>query len=220
VINYALPQNPDAYVHRIGRTGRAGSKGIAITFVIPKEQRALELIRKTSGGSMRKGSIPAVADVIAAKRARIKDEISQVLNSEDLGPYASLAAELLDSCDDAETMLAACLRYAFADELDTSAYKEIRKVSLPSENNGNSHARLFVARGRKQGLTPQNLLKFIREQTGVKEKLVQNIEIRDDFTFFNVPQAEAEVIQKKFKKKGGRPLISIAKPEQRKRAFG
>jgi ATP-dependent RNA helicase DeaD len=217
VINYALPQNADAYVHRIGRTGRAGARGIAITFVGPREQRALEAIRLTSGRSMRRGSIPAVADVIAAKRSRIREEVTQVMQEEDLRPYESLAAELLQS-GDAETVLAACLRYTFADELDTSAYKEIRKAAPRPEAAG--HERLFFARGRRHGLTPQNLLKFIREQTGVKGKLVWDIEIRDDFTFFNVPQAEAALIRKKFGKKGGRSLVGIARPEQKKRAFG
>jgi len=218
VVNYDLPQNADAYTHRIGRTGRAGAKGTAVTLVVPREQRALDLIRRTSGKAMRKGAIPAVADVIAAKREQIRAEISRVLHEEDLRPYATLAAGLLESCGDPETVLAACLRYAFEDELDASSFQEIKSISTRQENPG--QARLFVARGRKHGLTPQNLLRFIREQTGVKEKLVHNIEIRDDFTFFNVPQPEADIISKKFKKKGRRPLISIARPEQGKRAFG
>jgi hypothetical protein len=69
-------------------------------------------------------------------------------------------------------------------------------------------------------MTPQNILRFIREHTGVKEKLVSNIEIKDDFTFISVPQAEADVIQKQFSHKRGRALISIAKPEQRRRMAG
>ena len=48
VINYSIPQNPDSYVHRIGRTGRAGKSGIAITFVTPREYRHLRLIEKTA----------------------------------------------------------------------------------------------------------------------------------------------------------------------------
>jgi ATP-dependent RNA helicase DeaD len=216
VINYALPQDPDAYVHRIGRTGRAGKKGIAITLVTPQEQRALDLIRRTSGSGMRKGDIPGVRDIIELKRSRIRDEVIKVMNEEDLGPYALLAAELLETGDPA-TILAACLRNTFADELDPKSYKEIRAVA---HTETKPHTRLFVARGRKHGMTPQNILRFIREQTGVKEKLVSNIEIKDDFTFISVPQAEADVIQRQFSHKRGRALISIAKPEQRRRMAG
>lgn len=216
VINYDPPQDSDSYVHRIGRTGRAGKTGIAITLVTPREQRALDLIRRTSGTSMRRGSIPGVKDIIASKRTRIKDQIQKVMCEEDLGTYALLAAELLET-GDAAMVLAACLRHTFADELDPKAYKEIRTVAQPDTK---AHTRLFVARGRKHGITPQNLLSFIREHTGVKEKLVHDIEIKDDFTFISVPHAEADVIQKRFRQKRGRPLISIARPEQGRRMAG
>jgi hypothetical protein len=69
-------------------------------------------------------------------------------------------------------------------------------------------------------MTPQNLLRFIREHTGVKEKLVSNIEIRDDFTFISVPQAEAVLIQKRFNRRNGRPLVTVARPEQARRMAG
>ena len=107
-----------------GRTGRAGKKGIAMTLVTPQEQRALDLIRRTSGSGMRKGEIPGVRDIIELKRTRIKDEVLKVMGEEDLGPYALLAAELLETGDPA-TILAACLRHSFADELDPKSYKEI-----------------------------------------------------------------------------------------------
>jgi len=216
VINYALPQDPDSYIHRIGRTGRAGKTGIAITFVTPREQRALDLIRRTSGAAMRKGNIPGVKDIIVSKRTRIKDQIRKVMCEEDLSTYALLAAELLET-GDAAMVLAACLRHTFADELDPKAYKEIRTVDQPDTK---AHTRLFVARGRKHGMTPRNILRFIREHTGVKEKLVSNIEIKDDFTFISVPQAEADVIRKRFSQKRGRPLIGIARPEQGRRMAG
>ena len=216
VVNYSLPQDPDAYIHRIGRTGRAGRKGIAISLVMPGERRALELIRRISGPSMRRGSLPGVQDIIAAKRARIREDVTQIMSEGDFGHYAGLAEELLDS-GDAAAVLAACLRMAFDDELDPSAYKEIRTMATADRA---PQTRLFVARGRKHGVTPKNLVKFIREQTGIKEKLVSDIEIRDDFTFISVPQAEAVIIQKRFGQKRGQPLIKMANPEHRRRMAG
>lgn len=217
VINYDPPQDPDSYIHRIGRTGRAGKKGMAITLVTPKEQRAIDLIRRTTGSSLRRGSIPCVKDIIAAKRSRIEEDIMHVMENDDTSAYALLAAELLEGSDPA-AVLAACLRHAYDDELDQKAYKEIRPLLPHTEKK--VHTRLFVARGRKHGMTPQNILRFIREHTGVKEKLVSDIEIKDDFTFISVPQAEAESIQKRFRHRKGRPLISVARPEQRKRMAG
>jgi ATP-dependent RNA helicase DeaD len=209
VVNYDPPQDPDAYVHRIGRTGRAGKKGVAVTLVTPSEVRPLELIKRTTGKGLRKGSIPCVKDVVSAKKARVADEVREIMQGEDCDPYASLAAELLEGADPA-AVVAACLRRSCGDELDPKMYKEIRTTSRPGSI---PHTRLFLARGRRNGVTHKNLLRLIRENTGVKEKLVCDIEIRDDFTFFNVPKAEADVIQKKFRQKRGRPLISMARPE-------
>lgn len=75
VINYSLPQDPDSYVHRIGRTGRAGKQGTAITFVTSTEYRRLTYIKKTSKSDMKKGRLPEIKDVIKAKRARVKAEL-------------------------------------------------------------------------------------------------------------------------------------------------
>ncbi len=58
VINYALPQNPESYIHRIGRTGRAGKRGIAVTFVTPQERRKFAFIKKTVCASICKQKLP------------------------------------------------------------------------------------------------------------------------------------------------------------------
>lgn len=205
VVNYDLPQDQDAYTHRIGRTGRAGRKGTAVSLVIPREVRLLELIRRGSGGKLRKGRIPTVAELLAAKHARIKDTIAQVMQGQDCTPYVSLAQELLAS-GAAVDILAASLRQAFGGELDRASYTEIAPLAAPVSVL--SQTRLRVARGRRHGINPQNLVRLIREQTGVKEKLVRDIEVLDDCTFISVPKAEAAVIQKKLRQKDGQPLTS------------
>jgi len=218
VINYAMPQDPDSYTHRIGRTGRAGKNGSAITFVCPSESRRFDIIRKNAGASLHRGRIPGVNEIISAKSARIGSEIEKVMNKgDDFGAYYDLATDLLMN-GDARDVLAACLKHAFADELDTSAYKEIRK--LKQYNSKTPNQRLFVAKGRRHGITPKKMAKFIHMQTGVKERLVSDIKIFDEFSYISVPSAEANLIQKSFRQKRGRPLISKAKPEQRRRAAG
>lgn len=76
VVNYSLPYDGATYIHRIGRTGRAGSTGIAVTFVRPEEtRRKLEYlksaVRRAAKGEMNEGDIPSVEDVLAAKRTRM-----------------------------------------------------------------------------------------------------------------------------------------------------
>lgn len=210
VINYDMPQDPDAYIHRIGRTGRAGRKGTAISFVTSREHRCLEIIKRTTGSAMSRGHIPGVGEVIAAKRDKVRFKIEQAITDDKIGHYADLAAELLEK-GNAPRVLAACMRLAFADELDTSSYGEIRQINPV---NSKSRTKLFIARGRKHGITPPKLVKLIRGQTGVSEHLVQDIRIFDDFSYLSAPFAEAAIIQKKFQHKSGRPIVGKAKSEK------
>lgn len=72
VVNFNLPFDPESYTHRIGRTGRAGNKGTAITFVTPEEYRRLFALRRASGDGLHKGEVPTVEEVIEAKRERVR----------------------------------------------------------------------------------------------------------------------------------------------------
>src|SRR5690606_35521235 len=64
VVNYQLPQDPEAYVHRIGRTGRAGKKGVALSLVSPRDKRDFFFIEKVAKTTIRKAVLPTVEDVI------------------------------------------------------------------------------------------------------------------------------------------------------------
>ncbi len=75
VVNWSLPHDPDAYLHRVGRTGRAGNAGTALTFVTPEEYRKLFRFKQAAGAKFRKAPVPAVNDVLAAKRKRISGRI-------------------------------------------------------------------------------------------------------------------------------------------------
>jgi ATP-dependent RNA helicase DeaD len=75
VVNWSLPHDPESYLHRVGRTGRAGNEGTAITFVTPEEYRKLFRFRKAAGSGLKKGKVPEIADVIGAKRDRLAARI-------------------------------------------------------------------------------------------------------------------------------------------------
>lgn len=207
VVNFDLPQDPESYVHRVGRTGRAGKEGTAITFVTPRESRALSFIKKVSGAPIRKGNIPRVSQIIEVKKGRIKDEIAYAVQEEELSLCKGMAKELLTS-GSAEDIIAALLHLSFGDELDAASYREIKQVeSVDSKGR----TRLFVAKGKKDGLTPNKMIALLHEHSGVNTALIRDVQIYDEFSFITVPFAEAEVILNAFKQKRGRPLISKAK---------
>lgn len=86
VVNYSLPFDGATYVHRIGRTGRAGSQGTAVTFVAPQEMRKLGYMRravsKASKGEMKEEEIPSIEEVLAKKKTRIFSELKKKLGLE------------------------------------------------------------------------------------------------------------------------------------------
>ncbi|AMM40448.1 DEAD/DEAH box helicase [Candidatus Desulfofervidus auxilii] len=211
VINYSLPQDPESYVHRIGRTGRAGKEGTAITFVEPEEYRKLIYIIKMAKTHIKKQKLPEIKDIINIKISRIKAELTHILKSKNYHEYIKIAQELLEE-NEAEDVLAALLKYSFQDELEKKSYNKIKEVSIDKKGK----ARLFVALGKIDGMTPKKLVAFIKQQTEVNERKIEEIKVFDKFSFITVPFKEAEVILSIFKrnKKGKRPIIEEAKEKK------
>jgi ATP-dependent RNA helicase DeaD len=213
VINYSLPQDPESYVHRIGRTGRAGKEGTAITFVTPAEYRKLAYIKKITKTDIRKQKIPDIQAVVSRKREMLKEDLLEVHSTEDASEFTPLAAELLENSDPLE-MLASILKYAFEDELSEKSYSEIRNVPININNKGTT--RLFVALGRAKGMDARKLVQFIRSETNVPDRNIRDVRVYDDYSFNTVPYEEAEHILQIFrdKKKGKKSLVERAKDKQ------
>jgi ATP-dependent RNA helicase DeaD len=94
VINYDIPNDVEAYVHRIGRTGRAGRSGLATMFVTPRERRMMREIEKFSGTPIKPMKLPTRADVAARRVAVFKETIRQNLQQGDLDLYLELVEQL------------------------------------------------------------------------------------------------------------------------------
>jgi ATP-dependent RNA helicase DeaD len=90
VINYDIPYDTEAYVHRIGRTARAGRKGDAILFVAPRERRMLRSIERATGQPITPMTIPSPGDVADRRVERFKSSISDIIASQDLKPFEAM----------------------------------------------------------------------------------------------------------------------------------
>ena len=208
VINYALPQDPESYIHRIGRTGRAGKKGIAITFINPEEYRKLLHITKVTKTTIRKEKLPGASEIVKIKKSRIKSELNEIISTEKHKGYIKVAMQMLSNNDPVD-VIAAILKYSLEDELDVKKYKEIAEVSV--NNKGTS--RLFVSFGRKDGMTPRKLVKLINNETKVSSGKISEVKVMDSFSFLTIPFEEAETILKVFnhRKSSRKPHIQRAK---------
>ncbi len=214
VINYSLPQDPEGYIHRIGRTGRAGKRGTAITFITSSEYRKLNVIKRIAQTDIEKAKLPGIKDVIKVREKKIKDNIQNIINDAAHTKYYSLAEELLAGNSEKD-IIAALIKSTFKDELDTKDYSEIKEATPDSKGK----TRLFVARGRKNNLTPNKLKQLIKEKVHINDHLIQDIEVLDDFSFLTVPFIEAELILDAFlnSERGRKSLIVKAKTSQRKK---
>jgi ATP-dependent RNA helicase DeaD len=222
VINYSLPEDPESYIHRVGRTGRAGKKGVAITFVGPREFNRFAFIKKVSKNDIRRESVPEASEIIGIKRARILSKLTEIL-AEEPDPsdtFLPLAQQLLED-NTPEQVILTLLNHFYKDELDESKYKNIgrggdreqRRDTRYSEEAG--FTRLFIARGRKDGLDKRRLIDYLIEQAGARDQDLQDVSVRDDFSFVSAPLQVAERILQTFSDRSseGRPLITRAKPD-------
>jgi len=152
VVNYSLPQSPESYVHRIGRTGRAGKKGISITFVIPSEKRKLSFVEKVNKCKLIKQKLPSVKDIIDNKENKIKEIIKNVIkkNKGKKTKYNSMAEELLGK-DTAEEVVAAVLKYSFKNELNANSYKDIADAKVSRAIESSDRGRFGRGRSRSFG---------------------------------------------------------------------
>ncbi|MEX2482409.1 MAG: DEAD/DEAH box helicase [Gammaproteobacteria bacterium] len=109
VINFDIPYDPEVYVHRIGRTGRAGRHGDAILFVAPREQRMLKLIERATNQPIERMEVPS-AEIINDKRlARFMQSISDTLDAGDLEIYVDLVTRYQRDHDGDPLLIAAAL---------------------------------------------------------------------------------------------------------------
>ncbi|MBQ2394324.1 MAG: DEAD/DEAH box helicase, partial [Alistipes sp.] len=149
VINYSLPQDSESYVHRIGRTGRAGNQGTAITFISPAEFRQFSAMKRQVKAEIRKEKLPTPQDIVAMKKSKIMDDLAEIIEGELFGDCEVMANEILANYPP-EVALASLLKLAFKGELDENSYPEIRSFSVDRKGS----ARLFLALGRVDGFSP------------------------------------------------------------------
>lgn len=219
VINYSLPQDPESYIHRIGRTGRAGNQGTAVTFITPDEFSKLGFIKRITKASIQRKEVPGVDQIVDARVNRINSEIKIIAAESAKETNFHLWADtLLAECDPRDT-IAAVLQHSFGKILDKSSYKKLTPVGKRSEREKKfteqeGRTRLYIAKGRSANFSKRSLVDFIVKKAGTPMRMIDDVEVFDNFSFVTVPFEEAERIIAKLKKAGEnhRPLAEKAKP--------
>ena len=184
VVNYDIPHDPEAYVHRVGRTARAGRTGKAVLFVTPREERMMREIERYTGQKMTAAKVPSVADVAARRQTQFKERIVKVMVEEDLELYLSLVQEVADETGrDLAEIAAAAMSLARGEKpLVVAAEPEPQSSRVDA-----GMARLFINAGRSSGVRPADIVGAIANESGLAGRLIGAIDIFEDYALVDVP---------------------------------
>lgn len=213
VFNYDIPQDYEYYVHRIGRTGRAGKKGLAFTFVTgSREMAELRGIIDYTHKDIIKSSIPTSAQVMECRRLRFARRVCAAVESEDLSQYIAMVEQLADEGISSVEIAAALLRSEMtsggktampseADDFIFAGHERRRNAERRSRSEGfrsgrsdSRSVRIHINIGSCSGLLPKHIVGTVAGETGIEGRLIGKIEINERFSTFDVPQEYAEKV--------------------------
>lgn len=148
VFNFDLPQDPEVYVHRVGRTGRAGKTGIAITLLTPREQWRLHRIEKYARQKIARATLPTVMDIQAKREAELMEQTKVWLRRGRCSREREMVAQLMEEGHDLLDIAAVSLKLARAEEKQRPI-PPIGEVADSRSRQGNQrNGRVSNGRGR------------------------------------------------------------------------
>jgi ATP-dependent RNA helicase DeaD len=217
VINYDIPWDVEQYIHRIGRTGRAGKSGDAITLVVGRERRQLKLIEQMIGAQIKSMRLPTAADIAGRRRQVFKESLRETLEAGNLEGHMVTVEELCADFDPTEIAAAAIQMLWQSQNKSGSSSDTAHEMEAGGEQTELGMTKLFIGIGRKDGMRPGDLVGAIANETGISGKSIGAIDILDHATFVEVPSGEADnVIDAigRIKFRGKRVKIRLAREER------
>ena len=198
VINYDIPHDTEAYVHRIGRTGRAGRSGDAILFVAPREKRMLQAIERATRQSIEEMGLPTAENINALRVDRFMQKITDTLAGTDLSFFRKMLQEYVSKHDVSEMDVAAALASQLQGDkplLVKDAPKlmtEARSRDKLSTTGGkrapdSSLLRYRLEVGRQHGVSAGNIVGAIANEANIDSAHIGRISIYPEFSAVDLP---------------------------------
>ncbi len=218
VFNFDLPEEIEVYVHRIGRTGRAGKTGIAISLLTPREQWRLRRIEKFAGQGIARATLPTVEDINRHRETSLMEQVEVWLRRGRCQRERELVTELVEAGHDPLEIAAITLKMARAEEkqrpiahiseVQTTAKK--RPSRRAAENGSAPHngsrrgsstrsheagmVRLTLSRGRAHGIRPNEVVSSLAYYANIPGSSIGRISIEDKHTLVDVPEQFASQV--------------------------
>ena len=221
VVNYDVPSAAEAYVHRIGRTGRAGREGVAITLAEPREHRLLRNIEQQTKQRIEIAAVPTVADLRARRLELTRASIRETILAGDLEHFRVVVDSLAQEFDIMDVAAAAVkqadAKEAGQDEVEIPSVAVRPEPSRSSRDRGNvkpaaksgdksrkprrdavtsdgNVVRVYVGAGRKSKVRPADLVGAIVNEAGIDPRVIGAIQITDRFSLVELPDDIADEV--------------------------
>lgn len=200
VINFGLPQDNEAYVHRIGRTGRGGSKGISLSIIEPNEQGRVGQIERLTKAKIERVFLPKVEEIrekiLEKSLKRFTDHIAS-FKDEDVLHYDTFKAKF-DELDKEDIIKGI---YGFMFENTLKRYQKAQDIDVAGRSERpqgvrveSGMQRFFINLGTMDGANPGELLKFVASTTGIAGRDIGRIETKEKFAFLEAPSHMTDAI--------------------------
>jgi len=204
VIHFNLPDEPEAYTHRSGRTGRAGKKGISIVLAHMRDKSRLRFIENKMSISFQKKPVPSGEEVCNRQLLHLVDRMKNVeVDHEKIDSFLSVVYEKLGALNREEI-----IKHFVSLEFNRflKYYKDAQDLNVSERRESSSSPRnkrltkMFVKMGKRDGVTPGTLLSFINDLTRPKKIDIGSIEIQRNFTYFEIDPEFTGLVTKMAKK--------------------
>lgn len=208
VFNYDLPQDPEVYVHRVGRTGRAGKTGIAITLLTPKERWGLRRIEGLTKQKIKRMILPSTEDIKLHRETQLLEKVTVWMRRGRCRREREIVAQLLEDGHDLAQVAAVALKLARAEEkqrpiaplktvADFSAPATRQALRRPERRSGRGRegtthekgmVRLLLSTGRADGVRVNHVVGTLSNIADIPGRLLGKISIQQQHTLVDVPE--------------------------------
>ncbi len=211
VINFGLPQDIESYVHRIGRTGRAGATGTALTIIEPSERYRLRQVENITKAAIPKVNIPGLEELKAVMLKRELKKIDSLIEGIDSLESNQLFLEKFEALDK-ENVLKIVYNHLFKDQIDR--YNSLPKLDMEERKRTEGRTtdsrrsassglgrnpgttRFFVNIGREHGVTLKSILASVSDMISINERDIRNVDLKESFSFLEVPERFGDALLK------------------------
>ena len=223
VLNYDIPYDTESYIHRIGRTGRAGREGEAILFVSPREQRMLKSIERATRQQIDQMQLPSTNDINEKRVKRFVDRITETIESQDIEFYKNLLTEYQQENDTDPLVVASALAHLLQGKTPLLMKEQPRQPRRDREERGDrgnrrqprgmstqakplkdnpdvKMQRYKLNVGHEHGVAPKNIVGAIANEADLDANLIGSIEIYDDCSTVDLPTGMPKAVVQQLRK--------------------